>query len=127
MTDMNTFTLEAPGATIAYDVRVPEGGGDGDAPLMLVGSPMDASGFVTLAGHFGDRTVVTYDPRGVARSEKAEPATPSTPDEHADDIRRVIEAVGRGPVDLFASSGGAVNALALVARHPELVRTLIAH
>ena len=32
-----------------------------------------------------------------------------------------------GPVDLFASSGGAVNALALVAKHPEQVRTLVAH
>jgi pimeloyl-ACP methyl ester carboxylesterase len=32
-----------------------------------------------------------------------------------------------GAVDIFASSGGAVNALALVARHPEQVRTLVAH
>ena len=30
-------------------------------------------------------------------------------------------------MDLFASSGGAVNALALVATHPGDVRTLIAH
>jgi hypothetical protein len=30
-------------------------------------------------------------------------------------------------VDLFASSGGAINALALVAEHPEDVRILIAH
>ena len=30
-------------------------------------------------------------------------------------------------MDIFASSGGAVNALALVARHPEQVRTLVAH
>ena len=30
-------------------------------------------------------------------------------------------------MDLFASSGGAVNALALVATHPEDVRTLVAH
>ena len=127
MSELQTYTLEAPGATIAYDVRDPDGGGSGDAPLMLVGSPMDAGGFVTLAGHFGERTIVTYDPRGVARSEKADPATSSTPDQHADDIRRVIEAVGLGPVDLFASSGGAVNALALVARHPEVVRTLVAH
>ena len=36
-------------------------------------------------------------------------------------------ALGAGPVDIFASSGGAVNALALVARHPEQVRTLVAH
>jgi len=30
-------------------------------------------------------------------------------------------------VDIFASSGGAVNALALVAKHPEQVRILVAH
>jgi len=42
-------------------------------------------------------------------------------------VHRVISALGGGPVDLFASSGGAVNALALVARHPEDVRTLVAH
>ena len=39
----------------------------------------------------------------------------------------MISAVGAGPVDVFASSGGAVNALALVAGHPEDVRTLVAH
>ena len=69
--------------------------------------------------HFPDRTVVTYDPRGVERSAKADPATQSTPEQHADDLHRIIEALGGGPVDLFASSGGAVNALALVAAHPE--------
>ena len=46
---------------------------------------------------------------------------------HAADVRAVIEAVGGGPVDLFASSGGAVNVFALVAAHPDLVRTLVAH
>ncbi|HEU4672061.1 MAG TPA: alpha/beta hydrolase, partial [Candidatus Limnocylindrales bacterium] len=50
----------------------------------------------------------------------------NTPDQQADDLHRVIAAVG-GPVDLFASSGGAVNALALVARHPDDVRILVAH
>ena len=30
-------------------------------------------------------------------------------------------------MEIFASSGGAVNALALVAQHPEQVRTLVAH
>jgi pimeloyl-ACP methyl ester carboxylesterase len=42
-------------------------------------------------------------------------------------VHRLISALDAGPVDLFASSGGAVNALALVARHPDQVRTLIAH
>ncbi len=94
---------------------------------MLIGSPMGAAGFGSLARHFADRTVVTYDPRGAERSTKADPTTQSTPDEHADDVHRIIQALGAGPVDLFASSGGAVNALALVARHPEDVRTLVAH
>jgi pimeloyl-ACP methyl ester carboxylesterase len=94
---------------------------------MLIGSPMDASGFGTLAARFADRTVVTYDPRGTARSEKTDASLESTPEQHADDIHRIIAALGAGPVDLFATSGGAVNALALVAAHPEDVRTLVAH
>jgi pimeloyl-ACP methyl ester carboxylesterase len=124
MTEPTTRTLEVPGATLAYDVRT----ADSSAPvLLLIGSPMGAGGFGTLAGHFSDRTVVTYDPRGVERSTKADPASPSTPEEHADDLHRIIDELGAGPVDLFASSGGAVNALALVAKHPEQVRTLVAH
>jgi pimeloyl-ACP methyl ester carboxylesterase len=71
--------------------------------------------------------VVTYDPRGVERSAKTDPASPATADVHADDVHRLIQAIGGGPVDLFATSGGAVNALALVSRHPEDVRTLVAH
>ncbi len=119
-----THTLAVPGATLAYDVRP----GDAQTPtLLLIGSPMGAGGFVTLASHFPDRTVVTYDPRGVDRSAKDDPASPSTPEQHADDLHRIIDELGGGPVDLFANSGGAVNALALVAAHPEQVRTLVAH
>jgi pimeloyl-ACP methyl ester carboxylesterase len=124
--DPKTRTLEAPGATITYDIREPETKTDART-LVLIGSPMDASGFTSLAGHFRDRRVVTYDPRGTGRSKKAKAGTESTPQEHADDVSRVIAAVGDGPVDLFASSGGAVNSFALVAKHPEQVRTLVAH
>ncbi len=120
-----TQTLEVPGATLTYDLRRNES--SAELALFLIGSPMGAAGFGTLSGHFKDRTVMTYDPRGVERSTKADPTSPSTPDEHAEDLHRLIQAVGVGPVDLFASSGGAVNALALVARYPEDVRTLVAH
>jgi pimeloyl-ACP methyl ester carboxylesterase len=128
MTESTTNTLDVPGAVLTYDVRR----SDSPAPvLLLIGSPMGAGGFVTLAGHFTDRTVVTYDPRGVERSTKADPASPSTPEEHGDDLHRIIAKImadlDAGPVDLFASSGGAVNALALVAKHPEQVRLLVAH
>jgi pimeloyl-ACP methyl ester carboxylesterase len=120
-----TRTLTVPGATITYDVR--PAGGTAGPPLLLIGSPMGAGGFVTLAGHFPDRTVATYDPRGVERSRKDDDTSESTPAQHADDLHAVIEALGGGPVDIFASSGGAVNALALVARHPDDVRILVAH
>jgi pimeloyl-ACP methyl ester carboxylesterase len=120
-----TRTLPAPGAVITYDIR--PNAETIEPILFLIGSPMGAGGFGTLAGHFTDRTVVTYDPRGSERSVKDDPTTESTPDQHGDDLHRVIEALGAGPVDLFASSGGAVNALALVAAHPEDVRFLVAH
>jgi len=124
LAEMTTHTLEAPGATLTYDIRR---GDAGRTPLFIIGSPMPAAGFPTLAGHFGDRTVITYDPRGMDRSTKADPLGESTPDEHADDLHRIIQAVGLGPVDMFASSGGATNSLALVAQHPDDVRTLVAH
>jgi len=125
MTAPTTQTLEVPGATLTYDVR--RNDSSTEPILFLIGSPMGAGGFGTLANHFADRTVVTYDPRGVERSVKADPTSESTPEQHADDVHRIIEALGGGPVDLFASSGGAVNALALVAAHPKDVRTLVAH
>ena len=124
MTEPKTHTLDAPGAVLRYDVR------SNDAStkpvLLLIGSPMGAEGFVTLAGHFTDRTVVTYDPRGAGRSKRTDGATETAVEEQADDLHRLIDAVG-GPADIFASSGGAVNALALAARHPEQIRTLVAH
>jgi pimeloyl-ACP methyl ester carboxylesterase len=124
-TQMATHTLDVPGATLTYDVR--RNDASTEPVLLLIGSPMGAAGFGTLAQHFSDRTVVTYDPRGVERSTKTDPASPVTPDVHADDLHRLIQAIGQGSVDCFASSGGAVNALALVAKHPEEVRTLVAH
>jgi pimeloyl-ACP methyl ester carboxylesterase len=42
-------------------------------------------------------------------------------------VHALIEALGAGPVEMFASSGGAVTALALVAAHPDDVTTLVAH
>jgi pimeloyl-ACP methyl ester carboxylesterase len=126
MSEPTTHTLEVPGAVLHYDVR---GNASTEHPvLLLIGAPMGASGFAALAGQFTDRTVVTYDPRGSGRSERTDGQPPgSDPSEHAEDVRRVIETLDAGPVDLLGSSGGAVNGLALVARHPRVVRTFVAH
>jgi pimeloyl-ACP methyl ester carboxylesterase len=125
MTSPETYTLDAPGAVLHYDVR----GNDASSRpvLLLVGSPMGAEGFAALAEGFADRTVVTYDPRGAGRSKRTDGASQTTVEEHADDLHRLIDAVGGAPAEIFASSGGAVNALALVARHPEQVGILVAH
>ena len=125
MTEIQTHTLEVPGAVLTYDLRRNES--STKPALLMIGSPMGAAGFGALAGYFTDRTVVTYDPRMSDRSKRTDGAAQTTVDEQADDLHRLISALNVGPVDLFASSGGAVNALALVARHPEQVKTLVAH
>ncbi|MFD6882617.1 MULTISPECIES: alpha/beta fold hydrolase [unclassified Rhodococcus (in: high G+C Gram-positive bacteria)] len=126
MTQPDTRTLDVPGASLVYDVR-PASGEQRFPTLILAASPMDAGAFGTLASYFPDRTVVTYDPRGTGRGVRTDTTVDSTPRLHADDLVALIDALGTGPVDLFATSGGAVNALELVSGNPELVRTLVAH
>src|SRR3954466_7400166 len=122
-----THTLETAEADIAYDVRGPLPPADGRPPLFMIAQPMTASGFGTLVSHFPDRTVVTYDPRGLGRSVRKDGRVDNTPTVQAGDVHAVIEALGAGPVEIFASSGGAVTALALAAAHPDDVATLVAH
>jgi pimeloyl-ACP methyl ester carboxylesterase len=124
---MTTHTLETAEAAIAYDVRGPLPTADGRPPLFMIAQPMTANGFEALATHFTDRTVVTYDPRGLGRSIRKDDRVDHVPTVQAEDIHAVIEALGAGPVEMFASSGGAVTALALVAAHPDDVKTLVAH
>src|SRR5947199_3268222 len=119
--------LETAEADIVYDVHGPPPTADGRPPLFMIGQPMEASGFGALKSHFPDRTVVTYDPRGLGRSTRRDGRVDHSPTVQADDVHAVIEALGAGPVEMFASSGGAVTALALVAAHPDDVLTLVAH
>jgi pimeloyl-ACP methyl ester carboxylesterase len=112
-----THTLETAEADIAYDVHGPLPTADGRPPLFMIGQPMDASGFATLASHFPDRTVVTYDPRGLGRSTRKDGGVENVPTVQADDVHAVIEALG----------AGAVTAFALVAAYPDDVTTLVAH
>jgi pimeloyl-ACP methyl ester carboxylesterase len=125
MTTMHV--LDTAAVDIAYDVHGQLPTADGRPPLFMIGQPMDASGFATLASYFPDRTVVTYDPRGLGRSTRKDGRVDNAPEDQVQDVHAVIEALGAGPVEMFASSGGAVTALALVAAHPNDVTTLVAH
>lgn len=127
MAEIRTEKLETSQADIVYDVHGPLPAAAGRPALFMIGQPMEASGFRTLASYFPDRTVITYDPRGLGRSVRKDGRVDNSPTLQADDVHAVIGALGAGPVEMFASSGGAVTALALVARYPNDVITLVAH
>jgi len=119
---MSDQELTVPGATLRYDVR-------GAGPvLLLMGTPMDATGFAALAPLLErDHTVVTYDPRGIARSSVDDRTAQVTPEQLADDLSRLLAAVTDEPAAVLGSSGGAIAGLALVTAHPEQVSVLVAH
>ncbi len=121
-----TRTLETAEADIVYDVHGPLPTADGRPPLLMIGQPMTADGFAALASHLPDRTVVAYDPRGLGRSKRKDGRVDNSPTVQAKDVHALIDALG-GPVEMFASSGGAVTALALVTAYPDDVVTLVAH
>lgn len=125
MTD--THVLDRGDARLAYDLDGPLPPVDGRPPLVMIDQPMAANGFDTLTALLPDRTVVRYDPRGLGRSERSDGGTDQDPATQAADVHALIGAVGGGPVDLFASSGGAITALALVETYPDDVAVLVAH
>ncbi|MEZ5252086.1 MAG: hypothetical protein R2713_23630 [Ilumatobacteraceae bacterium] len=82
-------------------------------------------GIASLAARLPGRVLVLVDPRtgrSVRRSHRSGYRRRARADLHA-----VIADLGLAPVDAFAPSGGALNALALVAAHPTDVRVLVAH
>ena len=101
---------------------------DGRPLLLMIGQPMQADGFADLAAQFPDRTVVTYDPRGLGRSSvRRDDRFDQRPEDQAADLHALVEHLGGGPVDVFGSSGGAVAGLTWVSLHPDDVATLVAH
>lgn len=119
---MTTSQLETAAVNLYYTVR-----GSGPMLLILQGGAGNADGSEALANELSsDFTVVTYDRRGLSRStpsraERYEIAT------HADDAARLIGALSAEPAFVFGSSLGALIGVELVARHPGVVRLLIAH
>jgi pimeloyl-ACP methyl ester carboxylesterase len=121
-TPATDHALDVPGARLHYQVR-------GSGPvLLMIGAPMDSTGFAAIAPLLADDyTVVTYDPRGISGSTRDATDQDATPEALADDAHRLLTALGAATADVFGSSGGAIIGLALVTRHPDQVRTLIAH
>src|SRR6266566_2616787 len=96
--DPVAHTLDVPGARLYYERH-------GTGPLLLlIGSPMDSTGFAGLAGALAGRTVVTYDPRGIGNSSREDTDQDVTPEQQADDVHRLLAVLGGGPADVFGSS-----------------------
>src|SRR4051812_10774935 len=123
---MTTHLLATPDVDLAYDVYGPLPTTDGRPPLFMIAQPMTAEGFDALRGHFPDRTVVTYDPRGLGRSTRKDGRVDHTPTDQAADLHALIDELG-GPVDVFASSGGAGTAPAPGGGPPRDVAPPLAH
>ncbi|MGZ3674790.1 MAG: alpha/beta fold hydrolase [Ktedonobacterales bacterium] len=123
MTEIKTATLRVPGASLYYQVR-----GFGPILLLIAGGAGDADSFNHFAGHLvGRYTVVTYDRRGYARSPLDDPAQPIAIETHSDDVHRLLAALGSAPPNVLGFSIGALIGLDLAIRHPEQVRTIVAH
>ena len=123
MHDVETRTLQVPGAELHYEIR-----GTGPLLLMIPGAPADAGALAGLAALLSDRyTVVAYDQRGLSRS----PLTGAPEDQNVEvfgqDAHRLLTALDSGPAYVLGNSGGALTALDLAARHPEQVRALLVH
>src|SRR5947207_12551260 len=116
-------TVKAPGATLYVETK-----GKGPVLLLIPGGPTDAGMFTDLAGQLADRyTTVAYDPRGHSRSTLEGEPEDIPVALQADDAAAILAAMGDEPAYVYGNSGGATIGLELVARHPELVRTLVAH
>jgi pimeloyl-ACP methyl ester carboxylesterase len=115
-------TVHVPGAELYVESR-----GSGPVLLLVTGGPTDAGMFADLADRLADRyTVVSYDQRGHSRSP-----LDGEPDDilsaHAEDAAAILRATAEEPAYVYGNSGGGTIGLELVARHPKLVRTLVAH
>ncbi|MEU5211403.1 alpha/beta hydrolase [Streptomyces sp. NPDC020742] len=123
MTSPRSCTLDVPGARIHYEVR-----GRGPVLALVHGGAGDAGVFDRIAPALATRfTVVVPDRRGHSRSPLERPGSTPRVAEHSEDLRRLLDAVTEEPALVYGSSSGAVVALDLLARHPERVRTVVAH
>src|SRR5262249_26999080 len=103
MSEMRTGTLSVPGASLFYKVL-----GSGPLLLLLPGGSGDAEAFNSIAGHLADQfTLLTYDRRGLSRSELEDPAKTPGIETHSDDAYRLLVALAPAPALVLGSSIGA--------------------
>lgn len=105
-------------------MRVVQSGSPAGEPVVLInGIFMNTASWEGLERALSpEHRVVRYDGRGQGESSK--PEGPYTVDDHVADLEAMLDALELGPVHLVGLSNGALAALELAGRRPELLRSL---
>jgi pimeloyl-ACP methyl ester carboxylesterase len=113
--------IEGAGVALVYEER-----GQGETVLLIHGIASDALALAPLAEALaGTARAVAYDRRGYGASGAPEPYVATTVHEQAQDAAALLHALGNGPAVLAGVGFGALIALDLLKRHPELVRAAV--
>ena len=110
--------VKARGSSFYYEEQ-----GEGQPILLIPPSGSTASTWGALPGDLAEAgRVIAYDRRGYTRSggEVVQSAA-----EHARDAAAILEALAARPTVLVGTSAGAIIALDLAVRRPDLVRAVV--
>jgi pimeloyl-ACP methyl ester carboxylesterase len=111
-------TIIANGTELYHEVR-----GKGPSLLLVHGGGIDGGTFSKLAENLAsDFTVVAYDRRGLSRSPRPTDWKQTSMAEQAEDAAALLMALRVAPAAVVGQSFGALIALELLLRHPDLVR-----
>jgi pimeloyl-ACP methyl ester carboxylesterase len=119
---VRTEKVPVAGTALAVQRR-----GSGPPVLLIHGGGEDANMLAAQADSLAAAgfEVVTYDRRGTGRSGRDDWPGGGA-DQHADDAAGLLQALAVGPAIVVGVSSGGVIALALAARHPALVKRVVA-
>jgi pimeloyl-ACP methyl ester carboxylesterase len=117
------------GAELAVEVHDPPAGAATDAPLVVLAHGFPAArwlwaGVLPRLATAGWRAAAP-DLRGFGESTLGTPADPPSLDRYADDLARVVDALGGAPAVVGGLSLGGYVTLAFWRRHPALARALV--
>jgi len=110
-------TLEARGVEIAWSER-----GEGQAVLLIHETAADASVWDAVVESLAERArAISYDRRGWGASSAPEDYRRTTIEEQSEDAAVLLESAGAAPAVVAGAGVGAMVALDLLLRRPELV------
>ncbi len=120
-TAVGSGTVEASGLSLAYGEQ-----GEGEPVVLVHGTALGRRVWEEVIAALGDGVrAIAYDRRAYGESEAPEPYRGTTVSEQSEDAAALIEALGAAPAIVCGHELGALVALDLVRRHPNLTRAAV--